>query len=69
MKNKTTSNFNVTDKNMTQKNTICVGHSEIERMKENCLEHIDPEKERKLNEKQELYDLSRKRVKNWPNTI
>lgn len=31
--------------------------------------HTDPEKERKLREKSELYELSKQRVKNWPNTL
>jgi len=38
-------------------------------MKENCLTHVDPESEKRLREKQELYEKSKSRVQNWPNTI
>ncbi|EAR95127.2 hypothetical protein TTHERM_00643530 (macronuclear) [Tetrahymena thermophila SB210] len=66
---RTSNNFNQSNKTFTQKNTIQVPFSEIVRMKENCQINSDPEKERKLKEKTELYELSKQRVKNWPNTI
>ncbi|KAL4500280.1 hypothetical protein ABPG73_011388 [Tetrahymena malaccensis] len=66
---RTSNNFNQSNKTFTQKNTIQVPFSEIVRMKENCQINSDPEKERKLKEKTDLYELSKQRVKNWPNTI
>jgi lipase chaperone LimK len=46
-----------------------IAHSQLQEIREKIGRTRDPEAERRMRDKQELHDLSTRRIEKWPNTL
>ena len=53
----------------SKQNAAIITLDELARIKDSCALHKERDVERREQERQELYQKSQARVKNWPNTI
>ncbi len=48
---------------------VVIAHSQLQEIREKIGRTRDPEAERRMRDKQELHDLSTRRIEKWPNTL